>query len=127
MFDGQLYFNASRGCGFGACGEYGLFRVGPGTAPLVATDALTDTRTGNYRNDYPSDLIGDPISRKLYFSASSQGDTSYRDVFVIGPSSSLPVVEAGRVVGILTETDMLRTIVKRDAEAACAEIIVSFP
>jgi CBS domain-containing protein len=40
---------------------------------------------------------------------------------------SLPVVEAGRVVGILTETDMLRTVVKRDAEAACAEIIVSFP
>ena len=40
---------------------------------------------------------------------------------------SLPVVEAGRVVGILTETDMLRTIIRRDAEAACAEIIVSFP
>jgi CBS domain-containing protein len=40
---------------------------------------------------------------------------------------SLPVVEAGRLVGILTETDMLRTIVRTDAGAACAEIIVSFP
>ena len=40
---------------------------------------------------------------------------------------SLPVVEAGRLIGILTETDMLRTIVRTDAGAACAEIIVSFP
>jgi CBS domain-containing protein len=42
---------------------------------------------------------------------------------------SLPVLEQGRVVGILTETDMLRQIVRLDAAAApaCAEIIVSYP
>jgi CBS domain-containing protein len=42
---------------------------------------------------------------------------------------SLPVVENGRVVGILTETDVLRQIVRADATCApeCAEIIVSFP
>lgn len=42
---------------------------------------------------------------------------------------SLPVVENGRVVGILTETDMLRHIVRADATCPpeCAEIIVSFP
>jgi acetoin utilization protein AcuB len=41
---------------------------------------------------------------------------------------SLPVVEQGRVVGILTETDLLRRIV--GADAACADveaIVVSYP
>ena len=41
----------------------------------------------------------------------------------------LPVVEGGKVVGILTETDVLRQVCK--ADAACskdiAEIIVSYP
>ena len=41
---------------------------------------------------------------------------------------SLPVVENGRVVGILTETDLLRQIVRADAcSPECAEIVVSFP
>jgi CBS domain-containing protein len=42
---------------------------------------------------------------------------------------SLPVVEGGRVVGMLTETDVLRHIVRVDATSPpeCAEIIVSFP
>ena len=42
---------------------------------------------------------------------------------------SLPVVERGRVVGIITETDLLRQICR--ADAACppevAEIVVSYP
>jgi acetoin utilization protein AcuB len=41
---------------------------------------------------------------------------------------SLPVVEAGRVVGIVTETDLLRRIVQADSR--CPEvddIIVSYP
>lgn len=41
---------------------------------------------------------------------------------------SVPVVEAGRVVGILTETDMLRTIVQADAGYFEVEqIVVSYP
>ena len=42
---------------------------------------------------------------------------------------SLPVVEGGRVVGILTETDMLRQICRADAACSpeCADIIVSYP
>ena len=42
---------------------------------------------------------------------------------------SLPVLENGRVMGILTETDVLRHVVRADAACApeCAEIIVSFP
>jgi acetoin utilization protein AcuB len=42
---------------------------------------------------------------------------------------SLPVMEHGRVVGIITEADILRHIVRADAgrAPACAEIIVSFP
>jgi CBS domain-containing protein len=41
---------------------------------------------------------------------------------------SLPVVEGGRVVGIITETDVLRRIVHADAcTEECAEIVVSFP
>jgi CBS domain-containing protein len=42
---------------------------------------------------------------------------------------SLPVVEGGRVLGIITETDLLRQICRADAAAspACAEIIVSYP
>jgi len=41
---------------------------------------------------------------------------------------SLPVVENGRVVGIITETDLLRQIVRADAcSPECAEIVVSFP
>jgi CBS domain-containing protein len=48
-------------------------------------------------------------------------------VMLMKKVGSLPVVEAGRVVGILTETDMLRMIVRTDAGAECAEIIVSFP
>lgn len=40
---------------------------------------------------------------------------------------SLPVIEEGRLVGIITETDMLRTIVRGDVGAACADIIVALP
>ena len=42
---------------------------------------------------------------------------------------SLPVMENGRMVGIVTEVDILRQIVRADATTGpeCAEIIVSFP
>jgi len=42
---------------------------------------------------------------------------------------SLPAIENGRVVGILTEIDLLREIVRADAAGApeCAEIIISYP
>jgi acetoin utilization protein AcuB len=42
---------------------------------------------------------------------------------------SLPVVDGGRVVGIVTETDLLRQICREDAGCSpeCAEIIVSYP
>ena len=42
---------------------------------------------------------------------------------------SLPVMERGRVVGIITEADVLRHIVWTDAgrALACAEVILSFP
>ena len=41
---------------------------------------------------------------------------------------SLPVVEQGRIVGIITETDLLRRIVGADAGAADVEtIVVSYP
>jgi len=42
---------------------------------------------------------------------------------------SLPVVDGGRVVGIVTETDLLRQICHADAGCSreCAEIIVSYP
>ena len=39
---------------------------------------------------------------------------------------SLPVVENGRVVGIITETDLLRRIV-RSCSPECEEIVISFP
>ncbi|HSL52158.1 MAG TPA: CBS domain-containing protein [Candidatus Deferrimicrobiaceae bacterium] len=42
---------------------------------------------------------------------------------------SLPVVENGRIVGIVTEVDILRQIVRADATCVpeCAEVIVSHP
>ncbi len=42
---------------------------------------------------------------------------------------SLPVVENGRTVGIVTEVDILRQIVRADATCVpeCAEVIVSSP
>ena len=42
---------------------------------------------------------------------------------------SLPVMENGRMVGIVTEVDILRQIVRTDATTGpeCAEIIVSYP
>jgi acetoin utilization protein AcuB len=42
---------------------------------------------------------------------------------------SLPVMENGRMVGIVTEVDILRQIVRTDAPTGpeCAEIIVSYP
>ena len=42
---------------------------------------------------------------------------------------ALPVLEHARVVGIITEADVLRYIVRTDPgrTSACAEIIVSFP
>jgi acetoin utilization protein AcuB len=41
---------------------------------------------------------------------------------------SLPVVDGRRVVGIVTETDLLRQVVSFDARTAeCEAIIVSFP
>jgi CBS domain-containing protein len=40
----------------------------------------------------------------------------------------LPVLEDGRLVGIVTETDMLRLVVRSDAGAPeGAEILVRFP
>ncbi len=40
----------------------------------------------------------------------------------------LPVVDGGRVVGIITETDLLRRICRAGAPGSeCAEIVVSFP
>jgi acetoin utilization protein AcuB len=41
---------------------------------------------------------------------------------------ALPVVEQGKIVGIVTETDLLRRIVGDDATCAqCEAIVVSFP
>ena len=42
---------------------------------------------------------------------------------------SLPVMENGRVVGIVTEVDILRQIVRADATCVpeCTEVIVSYP
>jgi acetoin utilization protein AcuB len=42
---------------------------------------------------------------------------------------SLPVVSDGRLVGIITETDMLRHVVGTESicSSECAEIIVSYP
>lgn len=42
---------------------------------------------------------------------------------------SLPVMDRGRMVGIVTEVDILRQVVRTDAARApeCAEIIVSYP
>ena len=42
---------------------------------------------------------------------------------------SLPVVQDGRVVGILTETDLLRQICRADEACSpeCAEVVISFP
>ena len=49
-------------------------------------------------------------------------------VMLEGKLGSLPVMEQGRVVGIVTETDLLRRIVGEDAcSADVGEIIVSFP
>ena len=75
--------------------------------------------------------------------ASRVSDLMTKDVVTIGPEDSLadaaglmmtkkigslPVTENGRVVGMLTETDMLRLIVKAKVGAPeCTEVIVSFP
>jgi len=75
--------------------------------------------------------------------ASRVSDLMTKDVVTIGPRDSLadaaglmmqkkigslPVTENGRVVGMLTETDMLRLIFQADVSAQkCAEVIVSFP
>jgi CBS domain-containing protein len=42
---------------------------------------------------------------------------------------SLPVMENGRMVGIVTEVDILRQIVRADATCVpeCAEVIVPYP
>jgi CBS domain-containing protein len=42
---------------------------------------------------------------------------------------SLPVMENGRMIGIVTEVDILRQIVRADATCVpeCAEVIVSYP
>ena len=75
--------------------------------------------------------------------ASRVSDLMTKDVVTIGPRDSLadaaglmmqkkigslPVTENGRVVGMLTETDMLRLIFHADVSAQkCTEVIVSFP
>jgi CBS domain-containing protein len=40
---------------------------------------------------------------------------------------SLPVVDEGRIVGIITETDLLRRIVGADACCGAVDAVVSFP
>ena len=60
-----------------------------------------------------------------------------RNIVTIGPAAScledkvgsLPVVESGRVVGIVTETDVLRQICRADQSCPpeVADIVVSYP
>jgi CBS domain-containing protein len=84
------------------------------------------------------------ISMEILLKAVPVAEIMSTDVMSVGPDEdlvdaarcmleekvgSLPVVDGGRTVGILTETDLLRQICRADASAspACAEIIVSYP
>jgi CBS domain-containing protein len=96
---------------------------------------------------YLSSQVGFPAlgmtSLGTLLEAASVADLMSTDVVTVGPDEtlgeaarlmlerkvgSLPVLEDGRLVGILTETDMLRLIVRSDACApGCAETIAVVP
>lgn len=100
---GELYFSASRGCGFGTCQEFGLFRVGPATspsAPLSKADALTDTRQGNYHNDFPSHFYEDLSRDILYFRAITTGDDYPSQVYRLDATATPPLVPADGLLSV---------------------------
>jgi len=70
------------------------------------------------------------VMSRSVISVSPEADLSEAArVMMVERIGSLPVVERGRVVGIVTETDLLRQICRADAGCSpeCAEIIVSYP
>jgi CBS domain-containing protein len=60
---------------------------------------------------------------------SSQDIVDAARVMLKDKIGSLPVVEDGRLVGIITETDLLREICRADAacSAEVADVVVSYP
>jgi acetoin utilization protein AcuB len=72
-----------------------------------------------------ADVMSAPVITASPFDSLEHAARVMRDERV----GSLPVVEEGRVVGILTETDMLRRIVFADGAGGpeVQEIVVSFP
>ena len=72
-----------------------------------------------------SDVMSSPV-----MSVPAKGDVvEAARIMLEDKVGSLPVVEGGKLVGIVTETDVLRQICKNDAECSeeIAEIVVSYP
>ena len=73
--------------------------------------------------------VSDIMSAPAVTVESSQDIAEAAGVMLRGNIGSLPVVEGGRLVGIITETDLLREICR--ADAACspevADVVVSYP
>jgi acetoin utilization protein AcuB len=73
--------------------------------------------------------VSDTMSAPAITVESSQDVTEAAQVMLEGKIGSLPVVEGGRLVGIITETDLLRELCR--ADSACSpevtDVVVSYP
>jgi acetoin utilization protein AcuB len=73
--------------------------------------------------------VGDIMSAPAVTVESSQDVAEAAGVMLRDKIGSLPVVEGGRLVGIITETDLLREICR--ADQACSpevtDVVVSYP
>jgi CBS domain-containing protein len=108
---------------------------------LVGVVTDRDLRHYLFRPEVSREIGGVPVARLL--ERVPVGEIMSAPVVVVAPDEpletaarlmledkvgSVPVVEDGRVVGILTETDLLRRIVGEDAGSADVEcIVVSYP
>jgi acetoin utilization protein AcuB len=95
---------------------------------LFASDVFPSIGTVPVEELLSSVRVGDVMSRPVVSIAPDSDLREVARVMAERKLGSLPVVERDRVVGIVTETDVLRQIV--GADACCSEveaIVVSYP
>jgi acetoin utilization protein AcuB len=94
------------------------------TAPVDAEPRSTRVETV-----LENAAVGDVMSSPAITIDSSADVSDAARMMRRGRVGALPVVDGGRLVGIITETDLLREICRADAECSAdvTDIVVSYP
>lgn len=96
---------------------------------LFTTPAEAGPRANHVETVLQRASVGDVMSSPAITIESSADVSEAARVMRRGRIGALPVVDGGRLVGILTETDLLREICRADADCSSdvTDIVVSYP